>query len=173
VLTTYQGGEINHAYAFSAENAYNGQSDGCGLDAGGVCSVTVDQETPGIRAGYVSIANNNDATCIAWITVTQFDGTFGGAWTGDIGYNCGQDWYESSEPAGKNPDGTSYIPKCTWLDGDHTDDIANAALKFNTVAYGDSVNDTIGKDVCAATIYGADNGPIAGRNPPFFLMGAS
>lgn len=63
--------------------------------------------------------------------------------------------------------GGDYIPKCTWLDGDHTNDIANSALKFDVEAYGEKVLDTAGKDACAPTIYGPDNDPIAGRSSSF------
>jgi hypothetical protein len=166
VSNSTQGGSISHVYAFDERNGYAGQSDGCDIDSGGICTKTVDQSVAGRRAGYIAVANNNDATCIAWITVSQFDGTRGGAWTGDIGYQCGQDWYNSLEPAGRLTDeqgGGEYIPKCTWLDGDHTNDIKNAALKFDVSAYGEKVEDTVGNDACAPTIYGADNGPIAGR----------
>ena len=131
----------------------------------------VDQSEAGRRAGYISISNNDDATCVAWITVKQYDDTFGGAWTGDIGKACGQSWYASVEPAGRQKaegdgddefTGDEYVPACTWLDGDHTNDIESAALKFDTAAYGDNVQDTIGNDACAFTLWGNDNGPIAG-----------
>lgn len=133
--------------------------------------MVVDQSEAGLRAGYIAISNNNDATCISWITVKQFDNSFGGAWTGDIGRACGQDWYPSVEPAGrykkdgdgdKEYTGDEYVPACTWLDGDHTNDILSAALKFDTAAYGENVEDTIGNDACAFTLWGNDNGPIAG-----------
>jgi hypothetical protein len=157
-------GDISHVYAFDERNGYGGQSDGCHIDSGGICTKTVDQSVAGRRAGYISVANDNDATCIAWITVQQFDGTRGGAWTGDIGYSCGQAWYNSVEPAGQLKEeqgGGEYIPKCTWLDGDHSNDIASAALKFDVAAYGENVVDTANNDACAPTIYGTDNGPIA------------
>lgn len=132
--------------------------------------MTVDQSTPGLRAEYIAVSNNNDATCIAWITVQQFDDTRGGAWTGDIGSSCGQASHYSEESAGKlkNDDGsysdTDYTPRCTWLDGDHTNDIESAALKFDVSAYGeDQVDVTLSNGACDATIYGPDNGPINGR----------
>lgn len=133
----------------------------------------MDQSTPGLRAEYVGISNNNDATCIAWITIEQFDGTRGGAWTGDVGASCGQSYHYSDEAAGKlkNPDGSDstedYLPQCTWLDGDHTNDIEAAALKFNVDAFGeDQVDVTLSGDPCASTIYGPDNGPINGISCP-------
>jgi hypothetical protein len=170
-----QGGSINKIYAFDERNGYAGQSDGCSIASGGTCEKTVDQSVPGRRGGYISVSANNDATCIAWITVKQDDGTKGGIWTGDIGYGCGQSWYNSVEPAGTlqekdwyEVDGVihkEYVPKCTWIDADHTNDIANAALKFDVGAYeSENVEDTFGRDAqCSATIYGGDSGPIAGK----------
>lgn len=79
---------------------------------GGVCTVTVDQGDAGVQSDYVSISNGNDATCIAWISVSQFDNSPGGVWTGDIGYNCGDDWYYGNQLAGRNPDNSEYRPYC-------------------------------------------------------------
>jgi hypothetical protein len=162
-----QGGSINHIYSFDERNGFGGQADGCQVGDGGVCTVKVDQSVGGRRAGYIGVSNNNDATCIAWITVQQFDGSQGGAWTGDVGSFCGQRWYNSVEPAGNlKPEqgGGEYIPRCTWLDADHTNDIANAALKFDTAAYGTKVLDTVSNNrACASTLFAGQNGPIAGK----------
>lgn len=68
---------------------------------GGVIELTIDQNEPGVQADYISIQNGNDATCIAWVSVSQFDGSTKGAWTGDIGYGCGQNWYMSNQNAGE------------------------------------------------------------------------
>jgi hypothetical protein len=146
-----------------------GQSKGCKIGSGGVCEKIIEQPTYGVRAGYIGVSNNNDATCIAWITVEQSDDSTSGAWTGDIGYQCGQAWYNSVEPAGKlkvgdKYTGDTYIPKCTWIDGDHTNTIENAALKFDVTAYGEKVLDTAEADACAPTIYGVDSAPIAGKS---------
>lgn len=59
--------------------------------------------------------------------------------------------------------GGEYIPKCTWIDADHTNDILEAALKFDVKAYGEKVTDTKNNDACAPTIFGPDNGPISGK----------
>lgn len=153
---------------YDDRNGYAGQSEGCKIDSGGLCSKMVDQTVAARRAGYISVSNNNDATCISWITVSQFDGTPGGVWTGDVGYACGQVWYNSVEPAGRLKEGGEYIPKCTWIDGDHTNTIENTALKFDVGAYGENINDTIKGDACAHTIYGSEKGPIAGM-PPYVV----
>ncbi|KAI4690666.1 uncharacterized protein J4E88_002138 [Alternaria novae-zelandiae] len=157
-------GSINKVYSYSQANGYQGQADGCDIGNGGICDVIIDAGVPGQRAVYVSVSNNNDATCIAWIIVQQRDGTFPGAWTGDIGAACGQSWYEQIEVAGKQPDGSDYVPRCTWLDADHTNDIPSAALKFDVTAYGENVNETADANAgCDYTIYGEDNGPLAGK----------
>lgn len=106
-----------------------------------------------------------DAVCMAWISVTQFDGTPGGAWTGDVGYYCGQDWYHNKETAGYIEDNMEepYIPRCTWLDEDHSDDIPSSTMKFSVSAYGEHVNETIeNAHECDSTIFGTDNAPING-----------
>ena len=176
ILTCIQEGEINMVYAFDTRNGYAGQADGGHIDDGGILTVTVDQATPGLRAEYIAISNKNDAACVAWITVKQFDDTYGGAWTGDIGSECEQASHYSEESAGKlkNDDGsdsdTDYNSRCTWLDGDHTNDIAISALKFDVGAYAaDKVEATLANGACDATIYRPDNGPISGKTSVRFL----
>lgn len=152
-------------YAFTVPNTYSGQSGGCHIGPGGTCDLVVDQSVGSRLAAYIGISNNDDATCIAWISVQQFDNTYGGTWTSDVGYSCGQHWYESNELAGRYKDedgGSQCIPECTWLDAEHTNDIPSAALKFDVGAYGGRVEETI-SNVCASTIHGPDNGPLDGR----------
>ncbi|KAK7432958.1 hypothetical protein QQZ08_000429 [Neonectria magnoliae] len=88
----------------------------------------------------------------------------GGAWTGDIGYECGQNWYANKEPAGYlgEEEEEEYIPKCIWLDGKHGEDIENVSMKFKTVAYGHNVEDTVGKKEAGKwTKWGKDDAPIS------------
>lgn len=60
-----------------------------------------------------------------------------------------------------------YIPHCTWLDGDHTEDVPSAALKFSVKGYGEEVQDTNDNSKqCDLTIWGYDNAPINGRVAP-------
>lgn len=66
-------------YSWNIENEYEGQGGSKHIDTGGVGTFTIDASTPGQRAEYVGVASDNDASCIAWITVSQFDGTPGGA----------------------------------------------------------------------------------------------
>lgn len=82
---------------------------------GGVVSLTIDQAEPGVQADYISVENSDDATCISWVAVNQFDGRgTKGAWLGDIGYACGQPWYYGNQAI--DEDG-NIKPYCTWLDG--------------------------------------------------------
>ena len=92
----------------------------------------------------------------------MYDGAQGGAWTGDIGYACGQHWYYGNQEAGTMPDCSSYKPYCTWLDGDATNGIPSASLKFTSEAYGTNVQDTNNNGLdCSATIFTKNTGPIS------------
>mgnify|MGYP000548320561 CR=1 FL=1 len=124
----------------------------------------IDSISGGTRAEYVAVSAARNAICIAWITVAMFDGTTGGAWTGDVGHYCGQSWYPQHEKAGWLDDKKTkpYIPKCTWIDRDHSSKIKGAALKFSVSGYGDDVVKTVkNAKVCKLSIFGADSGPIS------------
>ncbi|CAD0096773.1 unnamed protein product [Aureobasidium vineae] len=156
------GGEISKVYAYNSQNVQLGSAGGQTM-AGNAdyLTFTVDQDVPGAQGQYIGIQNGNDATCISWITVKMFDNSLGGAWTGDIGRFCGQTWFESQEVAGQLDDGTVYRPSCTWLDGNHDNDIPSASLKFATYAYGnDTSHITLDQDACGSTIFAADEGEI-------------
>ncbi|RSL61019.1 hypothetical protein CEP54_006481 [Fusarium duplospermum] len=159
------GGEVSAAYAWDFENNYLGRADGDSMELGGIVETMIDSFSGGSRAEYIGISVADDAVCVAWITVAQFDKTKGGAWTGDIGYECGQSWYANKEAAGylgKDED-EEYIPKCTWLDGNHSGGTESASMKFKTVAYGHEVKDTVdNKEACKYTIWGEDDAPIHG-----------
>lgn len=159
-----QGGGIQAVYGFDYNNDFIGESGSGSMDDGGILELTIDQDTSGIQADYVSVSNSNDATCIAWLSVTQYDGTEGGSWTGDIGANCGLTWYYGNQLAGRLEDDSEFRPKCAWLDGDHTNDITNAALKFRVRAYGEDAEDTVNNDqACGSTLFGTETGPISGK----------
>lgn len=65
---------------------------------------------------YLSFANGgDDALCIAYIALTQPDGTKK-AWYGDIAKSCGADWYHSQLKTGDD----DYQPACIWIDRDHS-----------------------------------------------------
>lgn len=164
IITNSQDGDVGGVYAWDTNKEYRGKADGAHLEAGDIHDFLVAQDSGGARAEYVGVSGGKDAVCVAWISVKMFDDTPGGAWTGDIGYNCGQDWYAQAEKAGNLKDGGGdYIPHCTWLDEDHSNDIPTAALKFKTDAYAEKVEDTLKNDkACQFTLWGKDNGPING-----------
>lgn len=93
-----------------------GQSDNNYVGDGDTHTFTVGQGSEGAQGAYISVANDNDGTCIAWVTVKQMDDTPGGAWTGDIGRECGERWFASIEQGGiyedENGDEQEYRPAC-------------------------------------------------------------
>ncbi|CAK1365144.1 hypothetical protein CB0940_08758 [Cercospora beticola] len=159
---TEAGGGIKAVYAYDADNQYLGEGKGGSVAEGGLFSSTVDQGAPDTQADFVDVTFDNDAVCVAWITVKMHDGSPGGAWTGDVGSFCGETWYTQTQEAGKDKDGNPYVPRCTWFDGDHTTG-SHASMKFRTRAYGENAGDTISNNhACQSTIYGVDNTPVEG-----------
>ncbi|XWX02407.1 hypothetical protein V2A60_010444 [Cordyceps javanica] len=158
-------GDVAATYAWDTNNEYLGKSGGAYIKAGDIHDFTIDQDSGGTRAEYVGVSAAKDAVCISWITVKMHDETEGGSWTGDVGYQCGQHWYHQSESAGSIKEGgEDYIPRCTWLDEDHTNDKPSAAMKFKTTAYGKEVKDTVKNSKgCDFTKWGPDNGPITDK----------
>lgn len=52
----------------------------------------------------------------------------------------------------------------TWIDSDFTDGTNSAAFKFRTSAYGEKVVDIVtNNNQCGFTLWGRDDGPIAGK----------
>jgi hypothetical protein len=111
-----QGGQISAVYAYNNENEYLGKSDNNYVGDGDTHTFTVGQGSESAQGGYISLANDNDGTCVAWVTVQPADKTDGGAWSGDVGRECGERWFASIEQAGtyKDEDGEEqeYRPAC-------------------------------------------------------------
>jgi hypothetical protein len=140
-----------------------------GVSSGDFKDITLDQAVNGVQSKYVTIIGSNNAICLSWITLTNKDGAANAAWTGDVGFNCGQSWTWGNQVAGNLNDGSgSYSPRCTWLDADHTNDIKTGAMKINFLAYGEELKDTINSGTaCDKTAFSADAGEIDGtRTPP-------
>jgi hypothetical protein len=159
------GGEVSAAYAWNFDNNYLGRGDGGSMEQGGIVDTVIDSFSNGARAEYAGISVARDAVCVAWISVSQYDNTPGGAWTGDIGYECGQAWYANKEKAGylDEDQKEDYIPRCTWLDASLKEGTKSASMKFDTSAYGEKVKDTVeNKDACDYTLWGEDDAPISG-----------
>jgi hypothetical protein len=144
-----------------------GESAHSHIREGSFADLQIDARIPGQRAEYVNIVSGYDATCIAWVSVTQLDGTSGSTWTGDVGSACNQQWYYNVEFAGYlDEDKTEkYFPRCTWLDGDHTNDIPSASMKFTALAFGELIDDTVARGVsCGATAFQSDMAQIDGKH---------
>lgn len=139
------------------------------MEQGGVVDTVIESLSNAARAEYIGISVAKDAVCVAWIGVSQYDNIAGGAWTGDIGYECGQAWYANKEMAGylDEDDKEEYTPKCTWLDASLEEGTKSASLKFYTAAYGEKVKDTVeNKAACDYTLWGEDDAPISGMSTP-------
>ncbi|EHK18047.1 uncharacterized protein TRIVIDRAFT_67261 [Trichoderma virens Gv29-8] len=159
-------GNIAAVYAWDQSHNYMGKSNGGQyIKEGDFGDFVMDQFVDGKRIGYAAVTADKDAVCIAWITITMNDGTPKGAWTGDIGSDCGQAWYPSNEIAGTLKDSNeSYFPRCTWLDGDRSGDATVAAMKFSVAAYGNEVQKTVEyKNQCHFTLWRPVTGAIAGK----------
>lgn len=64
---------------------------------------------------YISIVmQENDAICISAVIATGNGAQW--TWTGDMGYTCDAQWYNSQFPVGN----TNNPPRCVWIDADHT-----------------------------------------------------
>jgi hypothetical protein len=155
---------------------------------GDYLTFTIDQDVPGSQGQFIGISNSNDATCIAWVTVQMHDDSQKGVWTGDIGrtyvtiiitipmplkltiLRCGESWFESQEVAGALEDGTPYRPSCTWLDGNHDNNIASASMKFSTYAYGSELSHVTLGDACASTIFSPDGGENSGKTVFYSIL---
>ena len=83
-------------------------------------------------AEYISVVNGgDDALCIAYIAITQPDGTHK-AWYGDIAKACGADWYHSLLKTGDD----DYQPSCIWIDKNNSNGLRfqGFGLHFNDFA---------------------------------------
>ncbi|KAF2002762.1 hypothetical protein P154DRAFT_430503 [Amniculicola lignicola CBS 123094] len=67
---------------------------------------------------------NNDI-CLASLILSGNGATY--AWTGDLGWKCGAQWYPSNFAFG----GSNYPPKCVWLDTDGSGGTIAKALSLH------------------------------------------
>ena len=106
---------------------------------------------------YISLVNGgDDAICIAYIALTQPDGTKK-AWYGDIGKTCGADWYHSVSKTGDD----DYRPNCIWIDRNHSN-----KLRFQ--GFGLHINDFAATKERAAQY--SENKDLMCAAPPRFKM---
>ncbi|KAI1131669.1 hypothetical protein F5Y10DRAFT_262046 [Nemania abortiva] len=101
-------------------------SGGTGYIASGGRVVFTTEQTNTQQSITTEFYATNDALCIAYITATMEDGTQWG-WTGDWGYTCGLNWFLSGDPL-QNTVNNTITPRCTWIDGDHSNGIKAAVI---------------------------------------------
>ncbi|KAI0406548.1 hypothetical protein F4802DRAFT_613415 [Xylaria palmicola] len=92
----------------------------------------------------------HDALCIAYITATMEDGTQWG-WTGDWGFTCGLNWYPSGTFLQNSRNDSTASPRCTWIDGDHTNGIKAAVIAIKWPDFFGSAGDDLA-DGCGSSL---------------------
>jgi hypothetical protein len=109
-------------------------------------------------AAYVSInAENDDAICVAYVTVSQANGD-SSTFTGDVLAKCGATYYESSTTLGT--DGSH--PKCVWISKNGV----NGTVQDQ--GFGFHVRDFFGTDAQAKAY--ASNSDLMCESGPRFRM---
>ena len=94
-------------------------------------SVPFDDDVGKKPTEYLSIANGGkDALCIAYIAITQPDGTKK-AWYGDIAKSCGADWYHSQLKTGDD----DYQPACISIDRDRSNGLRFQGLGMHIIDF--------------------------------------
>jgi len=157
------GGSIHQIYGFDNYNNLLGASDtDSGVDDGGFADIMIHQDgADTVNAKYVNLINGDDATCVVYTSVTQPDGVQN-TWLGDVGYLCGQVYYESGYTVGTDGNGNNVQPKCTWIDG-NGDPTSTVSMKIDTEFY--HVNDAAisgdqSGNICGGTIFSDSSEPI-------------
>ncbi|KAL8642375.1 MAG: hypothetical protein Q9228_000928 [Teloschistes exilis] len=109
-------------------NKKNTIGDGSFVDI----SVPFDKGVGRKPAEYIQVSNGGtDALCIAYIALTQPDGS-SKAWYGDSAKECGAQWYHSLLKTGDD----DYQPSCIWIDRDGSNGLRfqGLGLHFNDFA---------------------------------------
>jgi len=109
------GGDLPDVRLFNEAGDFIGMKVDPGkVQSGSFGEIKVDHDGDnGQQATYTLLSANNDAICIAHVTITWPDGDKY-AWVGDWGDRCGATWYYSNVYVG----GTSHKPRCMWIDLD-------------------------------------------------------
>ncbi|KAL9123834.1 MAG: hypothetical protein Q9217_006776 [Psora testacea] len=80
---------------------------------------------------YISVTDGgDDALCIAYIAITQPDGTKK-AWYGDLAKTCGAPWYHSLLKTGDD----DYQPSCIWIDRNRSNGTCLGSLREYSCTY--------------------------------------
>ncbi|KAK7941646.1 uncharacterized protein PG986_014033 [Apiospora aurea] len=112
---TDTGGDLPDIRVWNNNGVFTGiTADPGSVGGGNVGSVEVSHDNQNV---YSLFSANNDAICVAWVTVENSDDRGGNRYavSGDYGKECGGTWYAS----GMFPTSdTEYEPPCFWIDGD-------------------------------------------------------
>ncbi|KAF2237057.1 hypothetical protein EV356DRAFT_565149 [Viridothelium virens] len=98
------------------------------IKAGNFRDIQIRQKTDNQRNNgvptYVAVsAGGTDAICISYISLTDFSGLHHG-WVGDVGAECGGDWFYSTQIVGNN----NYRPRCVWISSDPNFTLGHTAM---------------------------------------------
>ena len=126
------GGSIPHIAVWDRDGKrigqYTGDANGH-IDEKGTKSITIDNYQNGHKGAqpeYISIVmQETDAICLSAVMVSGDSAQW--SWTGDMGYTCGAQWYESKFTVGAS----NSPPRCVWLDSDHTNGIVAKGLSMH------------------------------------------
>ncbi|KAF2203634.1 hypothetical protein GQ43DRAFT_364459, partial [Delitschia confertaspora ATCC 74209] len=78
------------------------------------------------QPAYISLVMNEvDAICLAAVIVSGNSAQW--TWTGDMGFTCGAQWYNSQVAIG----GSNVPLRCVWLDKNHTKGIVAKGLSLH------------------------------------------
>ncbi|KAF1936612.1 hypothetical protein EJ02DRAFT_459395 [Clathrospora elynae] len=126
------GGSMPHVAVWDGNgirvSQYKGDANGH-IDEKSTIGLTLDNNQNGGKPAdpeYISIVmQENDAICLALVVATSNGKQW--TWTGDIGYTCGAQWYNSKYTFG----GSNQPIRCVWLDKDHTNGIIAQGMSLH------------------------------------------
>jgi hypothetical protein len=97
------------------------------VDSGEANTITVDQGDNGQQPTYALLSANDDAICIAFVSITMPEPAKQHyAWLGDWGAECGATWFYSRYLV----DGKNYRPMCTWIDANGDQPTTGLSMHF-------------------------------------------
>ncbi|KAI1311969.1 hypothetical protein F5Y03DRAFT_409128 [Xylaria venustula] len=124
-------GTISNIKSYNINGNLIGAGDGASIGSGDVAELQAIQNDGDSQQSITTeFYASNDAICIAYITAMMDQETTGYGWTGDWGYTCGLDWYLSGILLA-NTVGSKQSTRCTWIDGDHTNDIQAGVIAIS------------------------------------------
>ncbi|KAI1347143.1 hypothetical protein F5Y01DRAFT_330117 [Xylaria sp. FL0043] len=152
-LLSNAGGGISLIKTYNNNGELIGSGGKGSIKSGGIETFTTEQ-TNTQESVTTEFYATNDALCIAWITATMDMGSQWG-WTGDWGYICGLNWYPSGDPLQSADGSSANAPRCTWIDGDHSNNIKAAVIGItwpDFVGTNNSMPTGDGKDKCGSSM---------------------